>query len=222
LDFNNHCTDMNAIKFSLFVHPDSLCVVFKGSQTWRLLDGVEVNITWSSTCTRPKCLHGVVLKFRDKFIFLNPYPAVCWHIHCTYECFFFPVVILPKFYEYQLKVLFAISPYTLRDKRQFRLFKLRVLFGPKKDEIKGSWMQVCFLAVVACRPVKKYSFWNDFTVFISRVSPMWKRRTITFRNLGRSRQTWTFRKQWFFTNTAVRTSIVAQNISLSIVTQLHS
>jgi len=71
---------------------------------------------------------------------------------------FVSVVILPKFYECQLKVLFAISPYTLRDKREFRLFKLRALFGPKKDEVTGSWMQVRFLAVLACRPVKKYSF----------------------------------------------------------------
>lgn len=76
----------------------------------------------------PKFLHGVVLKFRGKFIFLNLYPAVCWRRHCTYE-FFFSVVILPKFYEYQLKVSFASSPYTLRDKHQFRLFKLRVLRG---------------------------------------------------------------------------------------------
>jgi hypothetical protein len=74
---------------------------------------------------------------------------------------FISVIILPDFYEYQLKVLFASSPYTLRDKHQFRLFKLRVLrglFGPKMGEVTGSWMQVCFLAVLACRPVKKYSF----------------------------------------------------------------
>jgi hypothetical protein len=54
---------------------------------------------------------------------------------------FVSVVIVPKFYEYQLKVLIASSPYTLRDKHQFRLFKLRVLrglFGPKKDEVTGS------------------------------------------------------------------------------------
>ena len=34
------------------------------------------------------------------------------------------VVILPKFYEYQLKVLFASSPHTLRVEHQFRLFNL--------------------------------------------------------------------------------------------------
>jgi len=75
--------------------------------------------------------------------------------------FFFSVFILPKFYEHQLKVLFASSPITLTDKHQFRLFKLMVLrglSGQKKDEVTGSWMQVCFLAVLACRPVKKYSF----------------------------------------------------------------
>jgi hypothetical protein len=79
---------MNATKFSLFIHPGCLCDVFKGSRTWRLLGVVEVNITWSSTCTRPKYLHGVVLKFRGKFIFRNLYPAVCWRRQCTYECLF--------------------------------------------------------------------------------------------------------------------------------------
>jgi len=52
--FNNQCADMNATKFSLLVHPDCPCDVFKGSGTQRLLVGVEVNITWSSLCTRPK------------------------------------------------------------------------------------------------------------------------------------------------------------------------
>jgi len=179
---------MNAIKFSLFVHPYCLCDMFKGSGTRPLLVGVEVNITWSSLCTRPKCLHGVVLtsKFRGKFILLNLYPAVCWRRHCTYG-YLFLLLYCPNFMNINWKSYLQV---------RLKLWETSInsgclnrgCWGGCLDRRRTKWQKAgcrsVFLAIVACRPVKKYSFWNDFTVFISSVSPRCKRRTTTFRNLG--------------------------------------